>query len=232
MRSYRPSYVAFALFAAWILPTTAYGDLPIVLGDQEWQVDVSGHQYFDLGNVTNSGDRGLAFRVEPSESVRQDRQWLPEWNFYTWDEPVPNSPAQGAIELVSGESLTAVIPQFAHLPFQAVLDHSFHIEGNELFIDATMEHGMAVTATIYGPHEYLLPIGELAAGDYRLNLRLTHVYSWEQYPQTQTTTRFIEFTVLPGHSDVVVPEPPALAMLAIAGTCLTVLSRLRRVCRA
>jgi len=225
------AYLSYCIAFACILPATAYGDLPIVLGDQEWQVNVSEHQYSDLGNVTSGGDSGLDFRVVPGESVRQDRQWLPDWKFYPLDEPVPNTPAQGAIELFSGESLTVVIPQFAHLPFQAALAHSFHIEGNELFIDATMEHGLAMTATIYGPHEYLLPIGELAEGDYRLNLRLTHVYPWEQYPQTQTTTQFIEFTVLPGRSAVTVPEPSALTLMALASACFLPVLGLRRGCR-
>jgi hypothetical protein len=105
----------------------------------------------------------------------------------------------------------------------------------EITVDASLHLLGYATATIYGPHEYLLPIGSLDEGEYHLilNLALSSVFS----DQATQATGFIEFVV---HA---VPEPTSVvywSSLALAfgiSRCPKARNRLmksdaRRDCRA
>jgi hypothetical protein len=126
------------------------------------------------------------------------------WKFFApgFHEQTPATPAQRELHLREHSPLILAIPQLAHFPTGASVDVNYSVDGNDIAVDADMHFLGYITATIYGPHEYLLPIEGLDDGNYRLVLNLT--YSSMYSDQTAKTTGFIEFIV---HS---VPEPACI----------------------
>jgi hypothetical protein len=169
---------------------------------------------YDLGDITSQGMTGLALRVEPSGQFLHDQHWK---HYDPFGEP-PIAPAQGSIVLPAGEPLTAIIPHLAHLPTAAWIQTSIHHEGNDLFVEASRRMFSVQTATYYGPHEYLLPIGALPIGDYKLHYRQVDTDDWSDGEFTREG--IIRFTV--------VPEP---GTLALAGVCALLMCAAVRKCR-
>jgi hypothetical protein len=163
-----------------------------------------GEGTIDIGNITNDGGGGRQIVMRPAEPEDVGRTW----KFFADEffEPTPATPAQQEFYLREHLPLILAIPQLAHFPFGASIDVSYSMNGNNITVDAAMHFLGYTTATIYGPHEYLLPISGLDEGEYRLALNLTHssVYS----DQTSETTGFIEFVV---HQ---VPEPSSFVCWA------------------
>jgi hypothetical protein len=81
------------------------------------------------------------------------------------------------------------------------------LSGQQINVDASLHYWGSVTATIYGPHEYLHPIGPLDAGEYRLTLNLATSSVFDS-TEPSIATGYIDFVVHP------VPEPSAALFIA------------------
>jgi hypothetical protein len=157
----------------------------------------------DLGNLASDGAGGRQIVLRPEESSDVGRFWKffpPHFQLPSvYPDPTPATPAQDSYYLVEHSPLILAIPQLAHFPVVAETDVSYSIQGNEITVNAILRSGSVVTATIYGPHEYLLAIAGLDAGEYRLRFNLTE--SVMESDQITRMSGFFDFSV---HS---VPEP-------------------------
>lgn len=180
--------------------------------DSEFQFfDYQEDQYFDVGDIQSKGIAGRQLHIRELLSEEVGRDWkffpphsqLPE----TYPDPTPPSPAQDSLYLSEGMPLVVVIPQLQHKPFFAMVEVDYNLDGNVLTVDASMHLGLSSTDTIYGPHEYLLSIGELPVGNYRLDLILTRTSDYG--PGEQTTTGFANFDVFS------IPEPSMIGLTLI-----------------
>jgi hypothetical protein len=99
------------------------------------------------------------------------------WRFFPWNEPAPATPDQSTIFLTESDSLMVAVPMFAYQPSIANFDAIYTRKGNQLQLDGFILEGGAVTATMYGPIEYLESIGTLPAGHYTLNVR--SYFTWD-----------------------------------------------------
>jgi hypothetical protein len=171
--------------------------------------------HYNLGDITSDGSGGRQIQIRPMTAEDIGRQWkfFPPYHYFReYGSPLA-TPAQDAIVLTAGTPLTLVLPQLQHFPMFATVSVSHALDGHEIEVDAALETSLISTATIYGPHEYLHPLGALDAGDYRLNLNFTSSLDWEWSIPT-TSTGYVEF--------VVVPEPSTL-VLAIASAKILLL---------
>ena len=198
----------YALFVVLIGVTNQ-----IVLADDVEFTFVSLPQHVDLGDITSSGEMGRQLYVEPTDPSRPFAYYrffpphdvLPD----AYPEPTPPSPRQDSIQLFENTPLSVVIPQLAHFPFRAAIDVSHSITDHQIALHASIHYYGSVTATIYGPHEYLWPLGALDPGEYRLTLNFSQTSEQgETFPSS--TSGFIRFTVLP------VPEPSSLFFVVAA----------------
>ncbi len=180
-------------------------------------------QDVNLGNITSDGFGGRQVLVRPLEPDDVGRTWkffpphdqLPEY----FPDPTPPTPAQDDVWLTEGSPLLLVLPQLQHFPMCTDVAVSHTRNGTDIFVDASLVDLNCSTDTIYGPHEYLYPLGYLDAGQYRLTLNCTRSSIIDPLQQSVTTS-YVEFRVHP------VPEPSALAL---AGTSLAMLiSAIRR----
>ncbi|HVT27860.1 MAG TPA: hypothetical protein VHE81_07575, partial [Lacipirellulaceae bacterium] len=87
---------------------------------------------------------------------------------------------------------------------------SHMMSGQQIVVNASIDYLDTVTATVYGPHEYLHPLGTLGVGEYHLTLNI--VSNWgNTIPSAPfTSTGYIDFAVQ------AVPEPSALILAAIS----------------
>jgi hypothetical protein len=169
-------------------------------------------RHVDLGDISSTGESGRQLHIRPLRDSDVGRSWvyfpphrqLPD----IFPDPTPPSPRQDSLFLTEATPLVVVIPQLQHKPMVGRIDIDYYLDGNILTINASLHLLPAVTATIYGPHEFLLPIGELPAGDYRLRFNMTRTYDYSD--SELTTTGFADFQV---HG---VPEP-ATTSLAVVG---------------
>jgi hypothetical protein len=175
-----------------------------------------------LGDLTSTGS-GLQLTIEPSNPVEADHTWrfFPPRIVTSFDEALsyvgPSSPAQSSFSLLAGAPLTVVIPQLSHLPSYANVSVSDTIVGNVITVNATMRFGDIVGNTLYGPQEYLLPIGGLDVGDYHLTMNVTTTNADDNFVSYPTfETGFANFTVLP------VPEPSTGALSLVGLSTLMV----------
>ncbi len=167
-------------------------------------------QNVDLGNIASDGSGGRQTQIRPFEADEIGQVWkffsphyqLPEY----FPDPPPPTPAQDDIFLTAGTPLILVLPQLQHFPNGADVSVSHAINGQQIIVDASIHYLGFSTATIYGPHEYLHPLGALDAGQYRLTLN----FAWSSEfgpPDPSITTGHIDFVV---HA---IPEPSSLALI-------------------
>lgn len=174
-------------------------------------------EHADLGDITSDGTGGRQIQIRPLEAEDIGRMWkffpphfqLPE----VFPDPTPATPAQQDILLTTGTSLVLVLPQLQHFPSGASVSVSHSISGHEIRVDASIHYLGYDTATIYGPHEYLHPLGMLTAGEYRLTLNLSQSSELSLvYPST--TTGYVDFVVQP------IPEPTTFVLFGVCSTIL------------
>ncbi len=161
----------------------------------------------DLGNIASDGTGGRQIVMRPTEPEDTGMTWkffpphfqLPD----VFPDPTPATPAQQSYYLLEHSPLILAIPQLAHFPSGASIGVTYSVDNKDIIVDATLRDLGYVTATIYGPHEYLLPIAGLNSGEYHLTFNL--IYSSVYSDQVTQTSGFIEFAVHP------VPEPTFIA---------------------
>lgn len=186
-----------------------------------WGIGQSG----DLGNVSSDGSGGRQILIRPLELEDVGQQWkffpphdqLPEY----YPEPTPATPAQELVFLPAGAPLVLVLPQLQHYPSGADVAVSHSVDGNQIVAEASIHFLGYITNTIYGPHEYVHPLGSFAPGEYRLTLNLTmsDVFA----PTSSRLTGYVDFVVQP------VPEPSTVAMVFLyVGPVVVASSRGRR----
>ena len=189
-------------------------DPPIFIG---WD-DVELPPPVELGDISSDGSAGRQFHIRPllESEIGADWVYFPPHSRLPdqFPDPTPNSPAQESIRLVEGKPLVAVIPQLQHRPTAGIVSTRHQLVGDTLTIDAMLQTFPAVTHTIYGPHEYLLPLGELDAGEYHVDVNLTRV---DDRGTVSTRSGFMKFQVF------AVPEPAGSASMLI-GILVFVLS--------
>src|SRR3954451_9585569 len=142
--------VGFALF----LPTAASAD---IIGLYQ-----PGTGVIDLGNIASDGSGGRQIVIRPAEPDDIGKAW----NFFpphlqlpdVFPDETPATPAQQTFYLMANTPLILAIPQLAHFPSGASIAVSYSIDHQEITVDASLHDAGFVTGTIYGPHEYLLPI--------------------------------------------------------------------------
>lgn len=181
----------------------------------------------DLGDITSTGQPGRHLYIAPTDPANP----YPHYRFFpphdilpdAFPDPTPDSPAQDAVQLFEDASLTVVIPQLSHFPTGANVRVSHVVSGNEILVQATINYLSYATATIYGPHEYLWPIGTFTVGDYRLTFDFIQTFELEPLSHT---TGFVRFSVLP------VPEPSTIPVFVIVGAFLALVCprECRRTC--
>lgn len=177
----------------------------------------------DLGNLASDGTGGRQMVLRPEESSDVGATWKffpPQLQLPSVPDPTSATPAQDSYYLVEHSPLTLAIPQLAHFPVVAETDVSYSIQGNEITVNAILHSGSVVTATIYGPHEYLLAIPGLDAGEYRLHFNLTE--SVMESDQITRMSGFFDFSV---HS---VPEP-GFAPILLSGVLFQIRFRRSRL---
>lgn len=111
---------------------------------------------------------GLGLYVRPSRSIELGSN-PPDWVFFSPFGNPPPPPSQSDILLTPHDPLTVLVPLFAHLPATGYFGTNWSQEGNTIRINAYFLMG-GMTETLYGPHEYICPIGQLAAGTYRIEV--------------------------------------------------------------
>jgi hypothetical protein len=166
----------------------------------------------DLGDISSDGFGGRQILVRPLEIAEIGRSWkffpphdqLPEW----YPEPTPATPAQSSVYLAADMPLVLVLPQLAHFPNIAGVSVAHLVSGREITVAAAIHSTSGYTATIYGPHEYLYPLGTLEPGEYRLQFDLERSNDFNS--STSFTTGYVHFTV---HA-AAVPEPATWMMCA------------------
>jgi hypothetical protein len=156
--------VGFALF----LPTAASAD---IIGLYQ-----PGTGVIDLGNIASDGSGGRQIVIRPAEPDDVGKAW----NFFP-----PHLQLQQTYYLMANAPLILAIPQLAHFPSGASVAVSYSIDHQEITVDASLHDAGFVTGTIYGPHEYLLPIAGLDAGDYHLTFNMNYSSAYSPYV-TQT----------------------------------------------
>lgn len=190
----KTKFLSISVVLLWIVPQVVTAH-PLTLPD------------FDLSNMGNIGSDGQHGHWGRQLHVREllDSETGRDWAFFPFDQPAPPSPAQDSIYITDEMPLVVVIPQLAHRPFGVGIDVDYYLDGNTINIDASRHSFGYVLGSMWGPHEFLLPIGELPAGQYRLNLNLTE--SREGSDAVWTRSGFMEFQV---HA---VPEPSTACLL-------------------
>lgn len=184
-----------------------------------------------LGDRTSDGT-GVATYVRPTRPT----DLLRDFDFYPPFQDRPPTPAQEGIWLMEGVPLTFVIPALGGFPVLQQTAVNFSVDGFTIDVTADTVSSQAHTATIYGPNEYLLKLGSLPAGDYRLTYRrsdstimdgatIPSVFGDPDYGFGYSAETYIEFTV---HA---VPEPATGALAATGLISLLCIARIRRAAR-
>jgi hypothetical protein len=175
----------------------------------ELWIDPQGPTYC---NIASDGSGGRQALVRPllAEDVGQ--------LYASFSDPPPATPAQDDIHLVAGMPLIVALPQLQHLPSGANVSVAHTLIGEMINLNASIHFLDFITATYYGPHEYLHPLGSLDPGNYRLNLDLSLTANTGIVGPPRVLG-YIDFIVHP------VPEPPAVALI-----CVTVLIALVSNC--
>jgi hypothetical protein len=161
---------------------------------------VSAGQSTDAGYLGSSGASERALYVRRALESELAPGYVDPWS------PVP---AQGLITLTSDDALVVGIPLLQKSAMATIDTVDYVVNGNVISVHATREWYGAVTATIYPDNDYLLPIGELAAGDYRLDLRIDNVDRLGGTESIRSLTGFTDFRV------VNVPEPQSIATILL-----------------
>jgi hypothetical protein len=151
-------------------------------------------------------------------------------NFFSPFEAPPPTPDQRDVLLTQNDFLTIAAPNFAFPGMLGEIDALFHRDGTDLFLDGYALLSGGMTHTLYGPAEYLHPIGALPAGTYTLHTRHFLIFdsqmqSFEENrgdPQAYALNHGLQLTIV--HQTLnftVVPEPAGLTlMLAVAMSLL------------
>ncbi len=166
----------------------------------------------DLGNIASDGADGRQIQIRPQKADDIGRKWnffpphdlLPE----SFPDPTPATPAHAEIFLRAGTPLVLALPELQHFPQLADVSVSHVLNAHEINVEASILYSDVATDTIYGPHEYLYPLGSLDAGPYRLVLNVAR--SSDFAPAVfMTTTGYVDFLVHP------VPEPGTLTLASL-----------------
>ena len=173
-------------------------------------------QTFDLGDIASDGSAGRQNHVRPLEPDEVGHAWkffpphlqLPE----VFPDPTPATPAQQSIFLTEGSPLVLVIPQLAHFPTGANVSVEHQLDGREIIVQASIHYLPFATATIYGPHEYLMLIGLLDPGEYHLTFNLSQTSDYSD--QVTLMSGFMDFVVHP------IPEPSSAVLCGLSAICL------------
>ena len=186
---------------------------------------MSQSQHIDLGNIGSDGQSGRQLHVRELHASEIGRDWVffpPHLQLPNiFPDPTPPSPAQDSLYLTDEMPLVVVIPQLQHKPTLGLVDTRYRLEGNnKIMIGASLHAGAGVTATIYGPHEFLLPIGQLPTGHYQLAFNLTRTNEFSD--AVVTMSGFMDFHVN------AVPEPSSLSALFVAQATLVCRCRRRK----
>jgi hypothetical protein len=116
---------------------------------------------------------GYGLYVRPSRAIELGDN-PPNWLYFSHFEGAPPPSAQSDIVLTPDDPLTVLVPLFAHRPFFGHFGTGWTREDNTITINAYfLMSGM--TDTIYGPHAYIAPIGQLPAGTYTVEINF---YRW------------------------------------------------------
>jgi hypothetical protein len=185
--------------------------------------------------------------VRPSKSGEE--AGTPRWRFYNGESLPPAS--QEEILLIAADPLSIAVPAMAMSGLLGSWDTSFTHNGPAFTLNALFYWSGGMTETIYGPNEYVLPIGQLPEGTY--SVELSYFWAgggnWQYSPEgaaafladprafaEANNVNFVEWgSGAPASGDTiihttldftVVPEPSALAVLAMGG--LPLLRRWRK----
>jgi hypothetical protein len=155
-----------------------------------------------------------------------DARYLPfdieQWLHPELPDTTPPTPAQSAFDLEAGAPLRVAIPELG--PGNMLNDKKLDVQivGHTITINATVNYHDAVTATIYGPTEMLLPLGALESGDYTLVLNIDSSHEGLLMLKESEYIHFhVDGSPIAGFS--VVPEPTSLTLAASALAALAVL---------
>jgi hypothetical protein len=177
----------------------------------------------DLGNLASDGSGGRQMVMRPM-TPDDNADW--PWQFFVSpipgvsSTPTPATPSQESYYLLENEPLILAIPLLQHFPIGADVAAHYSVSGHEMIVDATMHYLGYFTHTIYGPHEYLLPVSGLSSGQYNLTFNLT--YSGEGAGVDDRTTGYMDFMV---HA---VPEPTIAAFTTCVALLIGIGCRMRR----
>ncbi len=150
-------------------------------------------------------------------------------NFFSPFEPPPPTPDQRDVLLNQNDLLTIAAPNFAFPGMLGAFDAVFGRDGTDLFLDGYSLLSGGMTHTLYGPAEYLHPIGALPAGTYTLHTRHFLIFdsrmlSFEEYradPQAYALGHNLQLTIV--HQTLnfaVVPEPAGLTLVVVTMSLL------------
>jgi hypothetical protein len=148
------------------------------------------------------------------------------WHFFPWNEPTPATPDQNNIILTESDPLVIAVPMFAFQPWVANFSSTYSRDGNQLQLDGFSIHGDAMTATMYGPIEYLESIGTLEVGHYTLKVRgfstwdsaaaTLDVDTFKSDPEGYAYSHNTNLTIINQTLDfTVVPEPGTANLLGL-----------------
>lgn len=134
--------------------------------------------------------------------------------FPPFEDPPP-TPDQGDVLLTENDLLTIAVPMFAEPGMLGDFGVRFTRRGNELLLEGFRVWSGGITGTLYGPSEYLEPIGSLPGGEYTLTVRKFSVvdfagtvdfeafradpegYALSQDKALSVAEQTLEFTVVP-----------------------------------
>lgn len=137
---------------------------------------------------------GYGLYVRPSRAIELGENPA-TWLYFSYFEDAPPPPAQSDIVLTPDDPLTVLVPLFAHMPLIGHFGTGWTREDDTITINAFFLWGFAVTDTIYGPHAYIAPIGQLPVGTYQLEINFYKLSSLD--PQDLDPALAAEFLADP-----------------------------------
>ena len=110
---------------------------------------------------------GYGYYVRPSQPIELGNNPA-QWLYFAPFQAPPKPPSQSDIVLTPDDPLTVLVPQFAHMPLMGTFGTGWTRDGDTIQLNAYFGFTGGATETIYGPHAYRFPIGQLPAGTYHL----------------------------------------------------------------
>jgi hypothetical protein len=142
--------------------------------------------------------------------------------------------------LTESDPLMVVVPMFAFQPCIAAMYTQFTQIGNQLQLDGYILCGNCVTATMYGPTEFLQSIGTLPAGHYTLNVRefrttdmfaaTLDIESFTSDPEAYAYSHNVHLDIVNQTLDfTVVPEPSVAVLLGFGFVSLIIIRMIKKI---